>query len=180
MTDVSLTDRKQADRSLSGRYLTFRLGKQAYGIGVLRVREIIRMTATTFVPQLPEYFKGVINLRGKVIPILDLRCKFQVAAIEDTERTCIVVGQVRSNQGGDSLIGLIVDAVEEVVQISPDQVENPPEFGVTSGADCVLGMAKVRDRVKILIDINRVVAVESITLPVPPRSITCEGKVSPS
>lgn len=165
MTNESLTAHTEEERSLSGRYLTFRLGRQSYGIGVLRIREIIRMTEITFVPQLPEYFKGVINLRGKVIPILDLRSKFQIADVEDTERTCIVVVQVKSSRGGHSLLGLIVDAVEEVVQISREEIEAPPEFGAISGADCILGMAKVRDRVKTLIDIDRVVAVESIVLP---------------
>lgn len=166
MTNESLTARKTEERALSGRYLTFRLGQQAYGIGVLRVREIFRMTEIAFVPQLPEYFKGVISLRGKVIPILDLRCKFQLAGIEDTERTCIVVAQVKSSRGGHSLIGLIVDAVEEVIQISPEEIEPPPKFGGVSGADCILGMAKVRDRVKTLIDIDRLVAVESVVLSV--------------
>lgn len=165
MTNESLTARKEEERALSGRYLTFRLGQQAYGVGVLRVREIFRMTEITFVPQLPEYFKGVINLRGKVIPILDLRCKFQLAVIEDTERTCIVVVQVKSSRGGHSLIGLIVDAVEEVIQVSSEEIEAPPEFGVISGANCVLGMAKIRDRVKTLIDLDRVVAIESLVLP---------------
>lgn len=143
--------------ALAGRYLTFVLGHESYGIGVLTVREIIRLTEITAVPQLPAHVKGVINLRGKVIPIIDLRCKFNLAQIETTERTCIVVVQIRSDSGARSLVGLIVDAVEEVVNVSPNDVESTPNFGGKIHANYILGMAKIGKRVKTLLDVDRVV-----------------------
>ncbi len=151
-------------KGLVGRYLTFQLGQESYGIAVMRVREIIRMTEVTGVPQLPSHIKGVINLRGKIIPILDLRCRFELSRIEDTERTCIVVVQVRSSRGGHCLTGLIVDAVEEVVQVSAGEVENAPDFGGRLQAEYILGMAKIKNRVKALLDIDRVVMADSIHL----------------
>jgi purine-binding chemotaxis protein CheW len=151
-------------KGMAGRYLTFQLGQESYGIAVMRVREIIRMTEVTGVPQLPPHIKGVINLRGKIIPILDLRCRFELSRIEDTERTCIVVVQVRSSRGGYCLTGLIVDAVEEVVQVSAGDVETAPNFGGRLQAECIRGMAKIKGRIKALLDIDRVVMADSIHL----------------
>ena len=146
---------------LAGRYLTFVLGQESYGIGVLTVREIIRLTEITSVPQLPAHVKGVINLRGKVIPIIDLRCKFNLAQIETTDRTCIVVVQIRSDSGARSLAGLIVDAVEGVVDVPVNDVEGIPNFGGKIRADYIFGMAKVGKRVKMLLDVDRVVRGDS-------------------
>lgn len=150
------------NRELAGRYLTFQLGQESYGVAVMRVREIIRMTQVAGVPRLPAHIKGVINLRGKIIPILDLRCRFGLARIEETQRTCIVVVQVRSDRGGHALTGLIVDAVEEVVQISAGEVEDTSGFGDRPYADCMLGTAKVKDRVMTLLDVDRVAMPDSI------------------
>lgn len=154
----------ESTKGLVGRYLTFQLGQESYGIAVMRVREIIRMTEVTGVPQLPSHVKGVINLRGKIIPILDLRCRFELSRIEDTERTCIVVVQVRSTRGGHCLTGLVVDAVEEVVQVSAGEVETAPNFGGRLQAECIFGMAKIKGRIKALLDIDRVVMADSIHL----------------
>lgn len=161
MTNEVVSD---STRELVGRYLTFQLGQESYGIAVMRVREIIRMTEVTSIPQLPSHIKGVINLRGKIIPILDLRCRFELSRIEDTERTCIVVVQVRSSRGGHCLTGLIVDAVEEVIQVSAGEVEKAPDFGGRLQADYILGMAKIKNRVKTLLDIDRVVMADSIQI----------------
>jgi len=143
--------------SLAGKYLTVVLDGESYGIAVLKVREIIRLQKVTPVPQLPVFVRGVINLRGRVIPVIDLRTKFGLPAI-DTERTCVVVVQVASSAGSPLSIGLMVDSVEEVVNLSANQIEPTPEFGVRLDSSCLLGMAKVNDRVKTLLDIERVVS----------------------
>lgn len=153
--------------ALAGKYLTIGLAAEAYGIAILRVREIIRMQKITPVPQMPEFVKGVINLRGRVIPIVDLRIKFGVPA-EFAERTCIVVVQVRLKSEHLVPMGLIVDRVEEVANLSRDEIEPTPEFGARVHTEYILGLAKVRGQVKTLLDIDRVVeaeTVEAITKP---------------
>ncbi len=147
--------------TLAGKYLTIVLDHEAYGIAVLTVREIIRCQKITPVPQMPDYVKGVINLRGRVIPIVDLRVKFGLNA-EFTERTCIVVVQVKLASGDAMQMGLIVDSVEEVVILTADSIEPTPDFGVRVSTDYLLGMAKVKGQVTTLLDIGRVVAPETM------------------
>lgn len=147
--------------ALAGKYLTLVLDNEAYGIGVLKVREIIRMQKITPVPQMPAYVKGVINLRGRVIPIIDMRVKFGLKA-EFAERTCIVVVQVKLPTDALVQMGLIVDSVEEVVTLSADEIEPTPEFGTKIDTEYLLGMAKVKGAVKTLLDIDRVVAPETV------------------
>jgi purine-binding chemotaxis protein CheW len=146
--------------SLAGKYLTVALDREAYGIGVLKVREIIRMQKITPVPQMPAFVKGVINLRGRVISIVDLRLKFGLKA-EYAERTCIVVVQVRS---GEQVVpmGLIVDSVDEVVNLTRDDIEPAPDFGSAVNSDYLLGMAKIKNRVMTLLEIDKVVAPETV------------------
>jgi purine-binding chemotaxis protein CheW len=146
--------------SLVGKYLTVVLDSEAYGIAALKVREIIRLQKITPVPQMPDYVKGVINLRGRVIPVVDLRVKFALKA-EFTERTCIVVVQVKRSQV-QMQMGLIVDSVEEVVNVAAEEIEPTPEFGVHVDTAYLLGMAKIKGAVKTLLDIDRVVAPEAI------------------
>jgi purine-binding chemotaxis protein CheW len=146
---------------LTGRYLTVALAGEAYGIAVGKVREIIRLQKITPVPQVPEYVKGVINLRGRVIPVIDLRSRFGLAA-ELTERTCIVVVQVARAGAAALSIGLIVDSVDEVANLVADQIEPTPDFGVSIDTAYLLGMAKVNGEVKTLLDIDRVIAPEAI------------------
>ena len=155
--------------SLAGKYLTVGLDSESYGIAVLKVREIIRRQKITPVPQLPVFVKGVINLRGRVIPVIDLRTKFGLPAV-DTERTCVVVVQVASPAGSTLSMGLIVDSVEEVVNLAAGQIEPTPEFGVHLDASCLLGMAKVNGRVKTLLDIERVVSTEVLVRTVTPAA----------
>jgi purine-binding chemotaxis protein CheW len=148
--------------ALAGKYLTVVLDNEAYGIAVLKVREIIRMQKITSVPQMPEFVKGVINLRGRVIPVIDLRIKFGLRA-EIAERTCIVVVQVQVTHGNVVQMGLIVDSVEEVANLSGNEIEPTPEFGARIDTSYLLGLAKVKGAVKTLLDIDRVVSPETVT-----------------
>lgn len=147
-----------AAQKLAGKHLTFVLGREHYGVPVLKVREIIRLCDITPVPQMPDYIKGVLNLRGKIIPVADLRVKFRLASTENTDLTCIVVVQVALADKTTTLMGLIVDAVEEVVNLAASDIEPTPDFGGTVEADYILGMAKVKGQVKALLDIDRVIA----------------------
>jgi purine-binding chemotaxis protein CheW len=147
--------------NLAGKYLTVVLENEAYGIAVLKVREIIRMQKITPVPQMPSFVKGVINLRGRVIPVIDLRVKFGVKA-EFAERTCIVVVQVKLPTDQTVQMGLIVDSVEEVVTLAANEIEPTPDFGTKIGTEYLLGMAKVKGAVKTLLDIDRVVAPDTV------------------
>lgn len=150
-----------ASTSLAGKYLTVVLENEAYGIGVLKVREIIRMQKITPVPQMPMFVKGVINLRGRVIPIVDMRVKFGLKA-DFAERTCIVVVQVKLPNDATVQMGLIVDSVEEVVTLNANEIEPTPEFGAKINTEYILGMAKVKGAVKTLLDIDRVVAPDTV------------------
>lgn len=145
----------------AGKYLTFVLGRECYGIQGLKVREIIRMVEITPVPQMPAYVKGVVNLRGKVIPVVDLRVKFGLSNVQITERTCVVVVQLTSSSGAPALMGLIVDAVEEVINIAAGEIEPTPDFSTSIKTDYMIGMAKVKGAVKTLLDIDKVIAAES-------------------
>lgn len=149
-------------QSLAGRYLTVVLESEAYGIAVLKVREIIRQQKITPVPQLPQFVKGVINLRGRVIPVVDPRVKFNRKAAF-TERTCIVVVQVKLPSGPAVHMGLIVDSVEEVVTLTATEIEPPPEFGATIDTSYLLGMAKVKGEVIMLLDIDHVIAGDTLS-----------------
>jgi purine-binding chemotaxis protein CheW len=153
-----------AHRAEIGKYLTFSIGKESYAIAVLKVREIIRLTPITAVPQMPHYIKGVINLRGKIIPVVDLRIKFGMAVPEETERTCIVVVQVQLANEKKVAMGLIVDGVEEVIQLAASDIEETPDFGAKLDTEYILGMAKIKGAVKTILDIDRVVATDAIEL----------------
>ncbi|MGD0435208.1 MAG: chemotaxis protein CheW [Bryobacteraceae bacterium] len=145
----------------AGKYLTFGLGNEEFAIQVLRVREIMGVQQITAVPQTPGYVKGVINLRGKVIPVVDLRLKFGLPEIEYTQRTCIIVVQIESGSGKVQ-IGVIVDAVSEVLTLQSGEIENTPDFGSGVATPYLLGMAKIKGKVKILLDIDKVLAVEDV------------------
>lgn len=145
----------------AGKYLTVGLANEAYGIAVLKVREIIRMLKITPVPQMPAFVKGVINLRGRVIPVIDLRVKFGLESAF-TERTCIVVVQVKPATSLTIQMGLIVDCVEEVVTLTAAEIEPTPEFGTKVDTSYLLGLAKIKGQVKALLDIDKVVAPEAI------------------
>ena len=138
-----------------GKYLTFTLSEEEYGIEILKIREIIGMMDVTTVPQMPHFVKGVINLRGKVIPVIDLRLRFGLDPKPYDERTCIIVAEVASHDGNVQM-GLVVDTVSEVVNIGLEEMENTPVFGVNVDTHYILGMAKLKGKVKILLDIDKV------------------------
>ena len=138
-----------------GKYLTFVLGREEYGLPVLKVREIIKVMDITHVPQVAAHVLGVINLRGRVIPVIDLRRKFGFAEQEHTERTCIIVAEVDLAQA-TVMMGVVVDAVSEVVNVAAAEIENAPDFGGQNPTDYILGLAKVKGSVKILLDLDRV------------------------
>ena len=150
-----------ADRE--GKYLTFILAEEEYGISILKIKEIIGMMPITTVPQTPEFVKGVINLRGKVIPVIDLRLRFGMDAIDYTDRTCIIVVEIEGSSGL-VMIGIVVDAVSEVLNIKGDEIEDTPTFGTKLNTDYILGMAKREGGVKILLDIDRVLSAEEVAV----------------
>jgi purine-binding chemotaxis protein CheW len=151
-----------AATSLAGKYLTFNLHGESYGIEVLKVREIIRHLNITTVPQMPDYIRGVINLRGKIIPVMDLRLRFGFPNVTNTDQTCIVVVQVKLPDGKVTPMGLVVDGVEEVLNFNATDIEQTPDFGGQIAVDYILGMAKVKGVVKVLLDIDRVVGAAAI------------------
>ena len=140
-----------------GKYLTFALGHEEYGLEILKVREIIGYMEITAVPQTPIYVKGVINLRGQVIPVIDLRTKFGMETIQVTEETCIVVVETCQDNHKYST-GIVVDHVQEVLDISGENIEEAPKFGSSVSTDFILGMGKIGNSVKILLDIDKVLA----------------------
>lgn len=148
--------------SREGKYLTFKLGREEYGIEILKVREIIGYMAITAVPRAPEYIKGVINLRGQVIPVLDLRSRFGMETAEITDQTCIIVAEI--NQRGRRFnAGLVVDQVQEVLDIDGKDIEDTPQFGGEMQTDYILGIGKVGNSIKILLDINMVLGTVNIS-----------------
>jgi len=144
-----------------GKYLTFSLAGEEYGIVILKVKEIIGMMPVTPVPKTPSYVKGVINLRGKVIPVADLRLKFDMEEAACTERTCIIVVEIKEGLG-HVLMGIVVDSVSEVLNIKSGEIEDTPAFGTQMDTDYILGMAKTGGGVKILLDIDKVFGSEEI------------------
>ena len=148
--------------SKDGKYLTFTLANEEYGIAILKVKEIIGMMPITVVPKTPPYMKGVINLRGKVIPVADLRLRFGMEEIEYTDRTCIIVVEIEG-KNDTILLGIVVDSVSEVLNIKKDHIEDSPNFGILSETDFILGIAKFDETVKILLDIDKVLTKRHIS-----------------
>lgn len=142
-------------RAKEGKYLTFSLGGEVYGLEILKVQEIIGIMTVTRVPRTPEFVRGVINLRGKVIPVVDLRLKFGLDKVVDTERTCIIVVQVTKDDTSVTM-GVIVDEVSEVLDISGAQIEEAPEFGGQVDTEFIMGMGKIEKKVIMLLDVDRV------------------------
>ena len=145
-----------SSQTREGKYLTFSLKGEEYGIEILKIKEIIGMMTVTQIPKTPPYVKGVINLRGKVIPVVDLRLRFSMEETGYTDRTCIVVVDIRHGSGQDFLIGIVVDAVSEVLNIKEAEIEETPNFGTKLDTDYILGLAKTASGVKILLDIDQV------------------------
>lgn len=145
----------------AGKYLTFRLAEEEYGIGILKVQEIIVAMEITRVPRLPEFIRGVINLRGRVIPVIDLRRKFGLPDAERTPKACIVVVQVALS-GREATMGVFVDQVSEVLDVPAGQLEAAPEFGAGVTTEFLLGIGKIGKRVVMLLDADRVLSGEEL------------------
>ncbi|OEU84810.1 MAG: chemotaxis protein CheW [Desulfobacterales bacterium S5133MH4] len=150
--------------SREGKYLTFELDAEEYGLEILKVKEIIGIMNITSVPQTPDYVKGVINLRGKVIPVIDLRLKFIMEPLEYSERTCIIIVDIAGTSGKKVMVGIVVDSVSEVLNIKGDEIEDAPSFGSRLNTEYILGMAKVKGGVKILLDIDQVLNAEELNI----------------
>ncbi len=158
MTELAeLSSAEVSTQELAGKYLTFELVGEVYGLEILKVQEIIGMMAVTQVPRTPKFVRGVINLRGKVIPVIDLRIKFGLDSQEDTEKTCIIVVQV-SQEGVEVTMGILVDEVSEVLDVASEQIEPPPSFGVGVDTEFILGMGKVAQKVVMLLDVDKVLS----------------------
>ena len=147
--------------SLAGKYLTFKLDVEEFGLEILKVQEIIKMMDITRVPRTPSFVRGVINLRGKVIPIVDLRLKFDMDSIDRTEKTCIIVVSVKRSSGS-VIMGIIVDEVSEVMDVAGESIEPPPQFGGAVDTAFILGMGKVGERVVTLMDVDKVLSGEEV------------------
>ena len=150
-----------AAKAQAGKYLTFQLGAEVYGIEILKVQEIIGLMNVTHVPRTPAFVRGVVNLRGKVIPVVDLRLKFELEQLADTERTCIVVVQV-ARRDSRVTMGIIVDEVSEVLDIRSEQLEPAPTFGSAIDTDFILGIGKVGQKVVMLLDMDRVLSGDEV------------------
>jgi purine-binding chemotaxis protein CheW len=163
MSQETATNEKKSDvgNRLAGKYLTFKLSDEEYGLEILKVQEIIRMQTVTRVPRTPEYVRGVINLRGKVIPVIDLRSEFSMSPQEDTDKTCIIVVQV-SRGDAHLVMGVIIDEVREVLDISAECIEDTPSFGASINTEFILGIGKVGDTVKMLLDIEKVLTTSEV------------------
>jgi purine-binding chemotaxis protein CheW len=156
-----LDGRIRAISDREGKYLTFSMAEEEYGIGILKIKEIIGMMPITSVPKTPAFVKGVINLRGKVIPVVDLRLKFEMDAMDYTDRTCIIVVEI-GGRGIDMVIGIVVDSVSEVLNIKNEDIEDTPAFGTDLNTEYILGMAKIEGGVKILLDIDAVLGADEL------------------
>jgi len=143
-----------------GKYLTFALAQEEYGVPVLKVREIIKMMDVTGVPQVPRHIKGVINLRGKVIPVVDLRLKFGFEGQQTTDQTCIIVVEV-DLAGRHIMLGMVVDRVSEVLNVVAEEIEPTPDFGERLNTEYLQGVAKIKGKVKLLLDLDRVLGADT-------------------
>jgi purine-binding chemotaxis protein CheW len=161
MTTKTMEKTEPALRAQPARHLIFSLGDEFYGIPVLKVREIIRLMEITPVPRMPPFVRGVINLRGQIVPVLDLRLRLKLAAAQPTRSTCIVVAQVTVTSGNSSQMGLVVDAVDEVLNIPPADIQETPEFATDPGAQFLCGIAKAKGKVVALLDVDRLPAADS-------------------
>jgi purine-binding chemotaxis protein CheW len=150
-------NQNEQKKNLSGKYLTFFLGNEEYGIAILKVIEIIGVMEITAVPRTPRFIKGVINLRGKVIPIMDLRLKFDMEAKEQTDETVVIVVEAQGIE-----MGIVVDKVSEVLDISGNQIEDTPSFGVDVDTDYILGIGKINSKVKLLLDIDKIISAKDV------------------
>lgn len=159
MNELSFNAPEVTAQAAPGKYLTFHVGRETYGIPVLRTREIIRLPKITPVPQMPAHVRGVINLRGRVIPVADLRIRFGLPHDGDQERTCIIVVHIQLRDGNPIQMGVVVDGVDEVANLTSSEIEPPPALDA-AGCDIrhIVGMAKHKGIVSTLLDLDRLLA----------------------
>jgi purine-binding chemotaxis protein CheW len=163
MEETSFDHKDKHNSNNAGKFLTFAMGKEEFGLEILKVREIIGYMDITAIPRAPHYVKGVINLRGQVISVVDLRANFGMEKSKITDQTCIIVVEILQN-GVTRNVGLIVDRVSEVLSISRDHIEKAPSFSTTVETDFILGMGRVNNGVKILLDIDKVLDSSDVQL----------------
>ena len=163
MAGTTVETMETAVKTRAGKYLTFKLAGEEYGLEILRVTTIIGLLEITAVPDIPAFVRGVINLRGKVIPVVDLRKKFGLESISDTNETCIIVAEVNRGDAAVSM-GVLVDSVSEVLDIPEEAIEDTPFFGDNEDRQGLLGLAKVNNDVKILLDIDKVLHFQTLAL----------------
>jgi purine-binding chemotaxis protein CheW len=161
-TKEAANEATEVGKKLAGKYLTFKLGDEEYDLEILKVQEIIQMQKITRVPRSPAFIRGVINLRGKVIPVVELRTKFGMEHVADTERTCIIVVMVEYG-GHDVTMGIIIDEVKEVLNIKADNIEETPSFGASIDTEFLIGIGKIGETVKMLLDIEKVLTASDIS-----------------
>lgn len=146
-----------------GQYLSFKLGDEIYALEITKVREVLDFTRVTKVPQTPPFMKGVINLRGGVVPVVDLRLKFGMSAIEQTVDTCIIIVEITVD-GEQTLLGALADQVQEVMELDPSQIEPPPKLGTRLDTDFITGMGKQDDRFIIILNIEKIFSIDELTM----------------
>jgi purine-binding chemotaxis protein CheW len=159
---------RKAAGNKGGKYLTFVLSHEEYGLEILKVREIIGYVDITTVPRMPPHIKGVINLRGQIVSVIDLRARFGMPPTDQTDQTCIIVVEVKK-EGRKVSTGIIVDSVSEVLSIANENIEPSPEFGSSVEMDFILGMGKVGACVKILLDLDKVLSGIEVSPPAQAR-----------
>ncbi len=152
---------KNSEQTLLKQYLTFRIGEESYAIGILRVREIIDSQAITRVPAMPTAVRGVLNLRGSVLPVIDLAVKFGAGERKVTKQSCVIIVEL-ALEGQPTVMGILADAVEEVIDLADDQIEPTPEFG-THSADYLLGLGKLPNGFVLILDIDRLLSIDELT-----------------
>jgi purine-binding chemotaxis protein CheW len=161
--DVSFSPTSPPATSLAGKYLTFSLAQEVHGLAILKVQEIIGIMPVTHVPRMPAFVRGVINLRGKIIPVIDLRLQFGLPSQDDTPKTCIIVVQIQ-RQDHHVTMGILVDEVAEVIDLKGEHIEPAPSFGTAVSTDFILGMGKVGQKVVMLLDIDRVLSAHEVDM----------------
>ena len=160
---LAVRDEQPAEAGEQQQYLTFLLADEMFAIGILSIREIIEYGVVTDVPMTPPFIRGVLNLRGAVVPVVDLSVRFGRTARENTKRTCIVIVEIESPRGNQEM-GVVVDAVNEVLEIARNDIEPPPEFGARIRNDFIKGMGKIEGRFVIVLDMNRVLSVDEVAV----------------
>ena len=152
-----------AGASDTRQYLTFKVGEEVFALEVTNVREILEFIPVTKVPQTPDFMTGVINLRGSVVPVMDMRLKFGMSETEKTVNTCIIVVEVDTD-GDTALLGALVDSVQEVFELEPEQIEQPPRLGLGMKTDFIKGMGKRENRFVIILDIDKVFSMDELDI----------------